>query len=212
MKKLLAVLIAAVLLLTLGACGKADNKDTTPTEEERVLEAPGSADEFAHTFVRAYYTRDYATRFAMTFYNSRQQWEDDAIKGHGSAEEFFTYAQSQADERGIEADVDSFDSYYHFYHKFYLNEILNNFGPYTMSFETTESVRMSEEELNTFRDKILGAINEKYIDAEAFHTVTEAYVVTVTIHVDGEKKDYTEKYIVDVINYNGQWMVASHTT
>ncbi len=212
MKRLFTVLLAAIMLLSLCACKKpADNSpDTTPTTTGP-MEAPASASDVATTFIRAYYLRDYATRFSLTFYDSRQQWEDNAIKAEGSAENFFDKVQQQADDKGIEATIDSFDSYYYYYHKFILTDVLDMYGKYTLTIQAIESKRMDDEELNTFRDKLLDAIDAKYIDAEAFHAVTEAYELKVNIRIDGEKQTYNENYLVQVVNHNGEWQVASHS-
>ena len=93
MKRLLAVCVIAVTLLSLCACGKDGGEDTatttTTTTPSRPLEAPANVEEVATTFIRAYYLRDYATRFSMMFYDARQQWEDNAIKQEGSEEAFW---------------------------------------------------------------------------------------------------------------------------
>lgn len=213
MKKLLAMLLAAAMLLTLCACGdKAADKDTNPSETApSTLEAPATADEVATTFLRAYYFRDYITRFSLTFYDARRQWEDNAIQREGSAEAFFALTQQQAAEKGITVEIRSFDDYYKRFHQFSLDDTYNVYGENEVSVTVTESKKMTADELNEFRDKQLGALDEKYVDEDAYYAVTEAYVMTVKIVIDGTKKDYSESYRVYLVNHNGQWLVADHS-
>ena len=202
-KKLTALLAAVILLLTLGGCGKkAENPPAIdPTEATRLAEA----------FVKAYYLRDYAARFPLCFYDAPARWEDAAIRDAGSAEEFFRLAQRQADEKGIEVTVDSFDSYYAAYRQFILDDVQEIYGDYTLTATATDSVKMSEDLLPQFRTNLLTGPAKEYIDADALNAVTEVYTVTVHIHIDGEKKEYDENYVVYVVNHNGQWLVADHS-
>lgn len=212
MKRLLAVCVIAVMLLSLCACGKDGGEDTTTTTTpSRPLEAPANVEEVATTFIRAYYLRDYATRFSMMFYDARQQWEDNAIKQEGSEEAFLAIVQQQAESKGIDVDIQSFDDYYAHYHQFSLDDTYNMYGEYEVITTVTESTRMDGEELNQFRDKQLSAIDPKYIDADAFHAVTEAYTVTVHIVINGSKKNYSESYNVYLVLHDGQWLVVAHT-
>lgn len=212
MKQLIAVLLAATLALTLCACNRPPQNETTPTTtSSKPMEAPATVHETATTFIRAYFTRDYATRFSMTFYNSRQQWEDNAIQREGSVENFLALVQQQANDKNVEATIDSFDSYYHYYHKFILGDMLNMYGKYTLTVDVTESIRLDEEALSKLRSELLANIDAKYIDADAFHSVTDAYRVVVRLSIDGEKKDHSESYQVSLVQYDGRWQVATHS-
>lgn len=202
MKKLLAILITAVLLLTLGAC---DKKEEAPTLD------PSTVTEVAETFWEAYYLRDYATRFSLYCYDARGQWEAQAIEDNGSAEGFFAQAQKQADEKGIDVTVDSFDSYYAAYHQFFLDDVREQYGENTVTVTATDSVKMSEDLLPEFCANIINAVDEQFVDVEAVNAISEAYTVTVHIVIDGEIKDYSEHFLVQVVNYNGQWLVGSHS-
>lgn len=205
MKKLLALLLAAVMLLALSACGKkAEEPSPTDGTPDEVLSV-------AETFLRAYYLRDYATKFSMYLYDARKQWEDEAIKSLGSAENFFATAQKQANEKGIEATVDSFDSYYAAYHRFILADCEEQYGEYTVATTATASVKMSAELLPQFRENLLAGPSKDYMDADVLNSINEVYTVTVNIVIDGEKKDYNENYLVYVVRYNNQWLVADHS-
>lgn len=202
MRRLLALLTAVGMLLSLCACSK-KAEDHTPD--------PTEATKLAETFIKAYYLRDYATRFSLCFYDARGQWEDAAIQDAGSAEAFFALAQKQADEKGIDATVDSFDSYYAAYHRFILEDVRETYGEYTVTTTATDSVKMTEERLSQFRNNLLSGAAKDYMDADALNAVTEAYTVTVHITIDGEKKDYDENYLVHLVRHNGQWLVADHS-
>ena len=217
-KRILCLAMAAVMLFALCACGdkgsdatKTKPSDSVPADTSSGPKAPAEAEDVAIAFMRAHYTRDYATRFTMTFYDSRQQWEDERIAETGSAEEFFAMAQEQADAKGIEATVDSFDSYYRCYHEVYVASILDIYGPYTLSVTIAENVRMDDARWEQVRNNLLGAIDEKYIDGEAFGAIPEAYELTVNVNVDGEKNDFSENYLVYMVYHDGQWLVASHS-
>ena len=206
MKKLLALLLAMVMLLALSACGNKAEEQPSPTD--------GTPDEVlsvAETFLEAYYLRDYATKFSMYLYDARKQWEDAAIKNLGSAEEFFATAQKQAEEKGIDVTVDSFDSYYAAYHRFILADCESIYGAYTVTTTATASVKMSADLLPQFRDNLLAGPSKDYMDAAVLNSINEVYTVTVNIVIDGEKKDYNENYLVYVVRYNNQWLVADHS-
>ena len=165
----------------------------------------------AQRFLEAYYTRDYVTRFSMTYHNSRQAWEDQTVKVQGSAEAFFALVQQQADERGIEAEIHSFDDYYACYYRFIQEDIQRMYGNHTLTVQVTESKKMEPDNLAKRKADALNAIDAKYIDAAGLDTVTEGYTVNLTIRIDGDKKTFSEHYYVHVINHNGQWKVIDHT-
>lgn len=195
--RLICLVLAMLSVVGLCACG-----DSAPTTDYEAT---------AERFIEAYYLRDYATRFSMMFFDARQQWVDQTIAYQGSEEEFFAEAQRQADERGIEANVDSFESYFAAFHRFSLEDCKNVYGEYTVTTTATESLKLEGEQLDKYRKDQLAAIDAKYIDADAFNAVTEAYQVTVNIHIDGDKKDYNENYLVNVVWHDGAWLVVSHS-
>ena len=198
---IIAVSVVAVAAIAVGAIFLLQPADKPKTSYQEVAE----------TFVEAYYLRDRNTQFSLTFYNARQQWIDTAIADNGSEEAFFAEAQKQADDRGIDAKVTGFDSYFDAYHQFYLTDAKNVYGEYTVTVQMTDSKKLDDALLNDYREKQLDAIDPKYIDADAFNAVTEAYLLTVNLHVAGEKKDLNENYLVYVVYHNDQWLVVSHS-
>ena len=205
MKKLLALLMAAVMLVTLCSGGNETEDDALtpidPTEATRLVEA----------FIEAYYLRDYATQFSLCFYDARGQWEDKVIADNGTAEAFFAIAQRQADEKGIEVVVDSFDSYYAAYHRFILEDCRSIYGEYTLTVTTTANVKMAADLLPEFRSNLLSGPAKDYMDAAALEAIDEVYTVTVNLVIDGEKKDHSEHYLVYAVNHQGQWLVADYS-
>ncbi len=198
--RLLAMAVAILMLGGLCACGDKVEDPVTASREQVAMD-----------FLEAYYLRDYATRFSMTFYDSRQKWVDETIAYQGSEEEFFAEAQKQADEKGIEADIHSFDDYFAAYYKFIQQDCQATYGDYTVTTEVTESTKMDADTFATFCDSLLGAIDEKYIDGDALRAVTEAYTLNVHIQIDGTLKDYSESYLVHMVLHEGKWLVASHS-
>jgi len=197
--RLFSLMLALLTAVGLCACG------------EQPVTDPYGYEGVAERFIEAYYMRDYATRFSLTFYNARGQWEDNAVANTGSEEEFFATAQQQAEDKGIDVTIDSFDSYYAAYYRFILQDCQELYGDYTVTTTATASEKLEGEALDEYREAQLGAIDANYIDADAFYAVTEAYTVTVNIHVDGEKKDYNENYLVNVVLHDGHWLVVSHS-
>lgn len=173
--------------------------------------APNTPEGVSETFIKAYYTRDYVTRFSLTYHNTRQQWEDNAVKNTGSQEQFFAISQQQADERGIEAEIHSFDDYYACYYRFIQEDMKAMFGNYTLTTEVIESTPMDTEELVRKKADLLGAVDTKYVDKAGLDTVTEGYTVNIRLTVKGTLKTHTESYLVHVILYDGRWAVISHS-
>lgn len=211
MKRMLAMLTAAVLLLTLSACGK-QAEDPTPDTSGSVA-SPDDATAVALTFVRALRTRDNLTRYSLLLYDARGAWEDSVVEAHGSAEAFFAEAKRQAEEKGIDVktDINSFESYYAAYHQFILEDYRQIYGEYTVSTTVVESVKMTEERLAEFCDNLLNSLNSDLFDKEVLAAITEAYTITVNFSIDGEIKDSSEDYPVSVVYYNDQWLVASYS-
>lgn len=199
LSRVLSLILILLTAVGLCACGKEPARD------------PYDYEETAERFIEAYYLRDYATRFSLTFYDARRQWEDNAIKDTGSEEAFFATVQQQADEKGIDVTVDSFDSYYAAYHQFVLQDCQKMYGNYTVTTRATDSKKLEGETLDEFRRAQLGAIDANYVDADAFNAVTEAYTVTVNIRIDGDKNTYDENYLVHLVQHDGRWLVVSHS-
>lgn len=173
--------------------------------------APNTPEGVSEQFIEAYYTRNYAVWFSMTYHNSRQHWEDQAIKQEGSADKFFAKAQEQADNRGIEASIHSFDDYYACYYRFCQSDIQAKYGDYTITTSAIESQKMEPDVLAKRKADAINAYDAKYINAEGLDTVTEGYTITVNIKIEGTIKTYNENYLVHVIYYDGHWVVIDHS-
>lgn len=201
-KKWICLILALAMVCGLCACGEEDTPVTPSTNYEQVAER----------FIEAYYLRDYATRFSLTFYEARRHWEDGAIADNGSAEAFFAEAQKQAQEKGVEVTVDSFDSYYTAYHQFILQDCQDIYGDHTVTVKATESKKLESDLLAELVNTQLEAIDADYIDEDALRAVTDAYMVSVTLTIDGEKKEHTADYSVYVVWHNNNWWVLTHST
>ena len=201
-KKWMCLLLALVMVCGLCACGKED-APVTPSDDYTQV---------AEEFLEAYYLRDYVKQYSMTFFDARQRREDALIQQEGSAEAFFAYAQKQAkDEHNLDVSIQSFDDYFNAYHQFYLESAKDVYGAYTMEVKTTAVKKLEGSILATFIDKQLEALDEKYVDVNAYRAITDAYLLTVNIAIDGEKKDYNENYLVYVVYHNSRWWVAEHS-
>ena len=201
--RVLATLLALAMVCGLCACGG----DDTPVAPS------GDFEQVAEEFLEAYYLRDYVKQYSLMFYNARQRREDTLIKQEGSAEAFFAYAQKQAkDEHNLDVNIQSFDDYFNAYHQFYLASAKDVYGDYTMKVDTTAVKKLEGTILTEFINKQLEAIDKKYVDEDAYRAITDAYLLTVNLTIDGEKKDYNENYLVYMVYHDGQWLVAEHST
>lgn len=209
MRKTLALLTAAVLLLALCACGQQTNNPDT----SGAVVPPADANTVAETFVRALRTRDNLTCYSLLLYDARGAWEADAINAHGSEQAFFDEVKRQAKEKGIKltSDIDSFESYYAAYHQFILEDYRQAYGEHTFSTKVVESVKMTEDEVAKFRENLLNSLNKDRFDEDVLAAITEVYTVTVNFSVDGEIKDFSENYPTSVVYYNDQWLIASYS-
>lgn len=206
MKKLSALLMAVMLLITLCACGQ----QAEPANDSIKDPVPEDAGKLAETFITAYYLRDYATQFSLCLYDARGQWEAAAIKDAGSEKDFFKLVVEQAAAKGEEVVVDSFDSYYAAYHRFYVNNVKENFGEYTLNTEITQSVKMTEDLLPQFRENLLVGPSKEYMDEAVLNAIDTVYTISVHLTVEGELKDFSETYLVYAVFYNNQWFVADY--
>lgn len=204
MKRVLALLLAAVMLLALPACGK---KEDTPDSKP----VPGDAATVAEQFMAAYFQRDLATQLSLYCYDARAAWEADAIKDNGSAEAFFTTAQKQAEAKGLDVHVDSFDSYFAAYHEVDKQYKREAYGEYTLTTKAISDEVMTQDRLPEFLGNVIGAVDAAYIDTDAVNAITEVHIITVNIVITGEKKELNEKYLVYVALCDGKWQVANHS-
>ena len=200
-RRIFAAILALAMACGLCACG--GDTPVTPS---------GDYTQVAEEFLEAYYLRDYVKQYSLMFFDARQRREDALIQQEGSAEAFFTYAQKQAkDEHNLDVNIQSFDDYFNAYHQFYLASAKDVYGDYTMNVDTTAVKKLEGAILTEFINKQLGAIDEKYVDEAAYRAITDAYLLTVNLTIDGEKKDYNENYLVYMVYHDGQWWVAEHS-
>lgn len=198
-KKWICLLLALAMVCGLCACGQ---DDTPATNYEQVAEE----------YIEAYFLRDSAKRFSLFFYDARRQWEDKMVAENGSAEAFFAEAQKQAAAKGVNVTIDSFDSYYAAYHQFILKDCETIYGEgFKVTVKAAESTKLEGEQLALFIDRQLGALDDKYVDADAYRAITEAYTVNVHVHVEGTMKTHDETYQVQVGYHDGNWKVLSHS-
>ena len=198
-KKWICLLLALAMVCGLCACGEGDTPST-------------NYEQAAEEYIEAYFLRDSAKRFSMFFYDARRQWEDKMVADNGSAAAFFAEAQKQANAKGVDVTIDSFDNYYAAYHQFILKDCETIFGKgYKVTVKTTESTKLEGEQLTLFIDRQLGSLNDKYVDVDAYRALTDIYTVVVHLHVEGSLKTHDETYQVQVGYHDGKWKVLSHT-
>lgn len=213
MKRFFTLLLAAVMLWGLCACGDdaKDGASTASTAPSR-FESPGSAEDYAAAFIRAYHLQDRATEYAMMFHDARQEWVDIQLKSHETEEAFCAVVQQQADEQGLDVDIQSFDDYLREYYNLRMSEMEDTYGTHTVTSTVTQSLAMSAERLAEFKGQLSTGFFSDYIDDAEIEKITEGHTISVDFRIDGDKKDYHATHTVYVVLYDGQWRVGSYTT
>ena len=114
MKKLLALLLAATLLLTLCACGKKEEKPSAETKPTYGMPPAADIATVAEQFVVALCTQDRLTMFDLFCYDALQRWKDNELAIYKKTEaEYCADAQASAEENGFVFDftIDSMEAY-----------------------------------------------------------------------------------------------------
>lgn len=194
-----ALAIAAVVLWSTGVFAKWFTPSVTSPEQ------------LAEDFVKAYCLKDMPTQFSLSLQDERRQWEDGVLADHKTEEAFCEVVQKQADEKGLDVTIRSFDDYLAAYHQRMLSQMEEFYGPFTVDAKVIEKAKMTDEELDAYRDKLLGGFNGDYYDEQQLDAVTEAYSIRVGYTVDGEKEDFYEEYIVSVVKLNDRWLIGDHS-
>lgn len=203
-KRLVALVLATTILLTLGACKKKQpDAISIPVE-------PGTAEEAAVNFVKAFYAKDYLTLFSLYIHDERQQWIDTRLKGQ-TEEEFLAEAQRQADEKGMDVTIQTLDDYFTEFHKRFDVEAKEQYGAYTITADVTATTKLDEAALSKLIGEVNGGFSGTYVNEELLGKITEGHHVTVDYRITGEKKEYHQPYEVYVVLCDGKWLVANHT-
>lgn len=209
MKKLLALLLAAMMLLSLAACGNNAKKENKT--EKAPSETPKKVEDLAVKFMRAYYLEDALTYYPLYFHDARQEWEDRILKDHKTEKAFCEVVQQQAENKGMSVNIQSFDDYLAEYHKLVPQWLEEKHGKYTLSVKVASSVKMTDEALKTTCDNLTGGFLYKYVDDQKVKKITEGYQLAVVVRIDGKIQDFEQSYDVSMVLCDGQWLVATHT-
>lgn len=212
MKRFLAILLAATLLLTLCAC-KSKDKDAGNTTTTARSEAPDNVEDLAIQFIRAYQLNDLLTQHSLLLHDARQEWEERQLKDHQTEEAFCTVVQQQADAKGLDVNIQSFDDYLRESHNHFLKqEMPQAYGDHTVSVTIISSVKMNDKELADCINRLSSGFFSPYIEESLLGKITEGYTVAVDYRVDGELKDYHQTHTVYAVKCDGTWKVGSYTS
>lgn len=166
----------------------------------------------AEQFIKAYVTADSITRFDLTFYDARTKWETNVLEEYETEEAFCAEVQQQADEKGIDVDINSFDDYLNSYHQQDLINKEEAYGEYTLTVQATATEKMAADETPGYLGTVMGTVGDTYFEEGSVNTIEEVYTVTVNVSIDGTIKDLNEHYLVYLVQYKGEWLVLSHST
>lgn len=213
MKRFLAVLLTVTFLMTLCACKNKDKDATSNTTTTARFEAPGNVEDLAIQFIRAYHLNDLTTQHNLLLHDARREWEERQLKDHKTEEAFCTVVQQQADERGLDVTIRSFDDYLRESHNHFLKqEMPQAYGAYTVSATISSSVKMNEKELADCINRLSSGFFAPYIEESQFEKITEGYTVVVDFRIDGELKDYHQPHTIKAVKCDGQWRVGTYTS
>lgn len=203
-KRWIALLMATALLFTLGACKKKEETPSIPVN-------PGTAEEAATNFIRAYRLEDYLTFFSLYLHDARQEWIDNKLVSQ-TVDEYLAAAQAQADKEGMSVTLQSLDDYYIALHEKWLARMDELYGAYTITSKVTSSVKLDEAGLEKLIGEVGGGFTGKYVTEEQLNNITEGYIITVDFTIAGELKEFHDIYTVKTVLCDGKWLVAGHTT
>lgn len=221
MKKILAMLLAATLLLGLCSCGKEKDDAKQPTNSTppstTVTYGPPPPEDVgavAEKFIFAYRQEDRLTYFPMYCYDHRGAELAKIIANGQTEAEFCAEAKRQLEEKedlDLDMPINSFDDF--LAAKYEADKIYKKdaYGTYTVTTKALGSQPLDATTLDDTRSALMARWDEKCFDVDAMNAITDGHVVTVEIFIDGEKKDLHEKYRVLVVPYKGEWRILSHS-
>ena len=222
MKRILAILLAAVMLLGLCACGK-DSQSQQPTSTNSTPPSttvtygpppPEDVGAVAEKFIFAYRQEDRLTYFPMYCYDHRGAELAKILANGQTEEEFCAEAKRQLEEKedlNLDMPINNFDDF--LAAKYEADKIYKKdaYGAYSVTTKALGSQPLDATTLDDTRSALMARWDEKCFDVDAMNAISDGHIVTVEIFIDGEKKDLHEKYRVLVVPYKGEWRILSHS-
>ena len=196
MKKLLALLLAMAMILTLTACG--GDKD----DDKGVANKP---EEVAKAFVKAELYNDVKELKGLWAYDYEAMIKDETLDEYGTEADFFEEAGEEYGE-----DINSWNDAYAVVKKYQKEYMEERYGKdFKVSITVTDTVEMDEDELAWTVEDLIDSY-EDYVDESDLNKVKEGVIVTVDIVIEGDEGEDEETYDVYLIKVDGKWKVADY--
>ena len=208
---LVVAIVGAVLYFTGvfdGDNGSAKEKDnapkTTQTTQAIPPATPAEAEALAKTFAAAAEMGDYNAKFPLYVYNREAEFIDFLMEDFDSEEALFaTWSDA------LYVKIDSWNKLFAEMHAYTTEDADETYGTYTIETTVTESEPLAQSDINAIVDEML-TNSQGYCDEEKMRAITEAYMVYVTVAVNGDEASTVTGYEVYVFNDNGEWKVATY--
>ena len=196
MKKLLALLLAMAMILTLTACG--GDKD----DDKGVANKP---EEVAKAFVKAELYNDVKELKGLWAYDYEAMIQDETLDEYGTEEDFFEEAGEEYGE-----DINSWNDAYAMVKKLQKEYMEERYGKgFKVTVSADKSIKMDEDELDDLIDDLKDEY-EGYVNRSDLNDVQEGVIVPVTIVIKGDNQEQEQTYGVYVIKLGKKWKVADY--
>ena len=179
-----------------------DNNDIVQTDPDLSAE---TCEALAQEFVIAQEFNDSQSRIQMSLYDYHGRMRDSAVNTYGDEEAFF---QQMSDNLGVK--ITDWDKLYNEMYNDTLISADETFGSYTISTAVLNTQSLTQSAIEQYVTDLVTLYGD-YVDADGIAAVSQGYLVTVNIEIDGDEKDYIATYDVCLLRYNGEWKVASYT-
>lgn len=194
MKKLLALLLAVAMLVTLCACGKKD-KEGAATDDPKAV---------AQAFAKASPEQDYNAIFDLTVFDFEQYMKDSLTDQYGEEDTLFAELGEELDK-----DIDSWKDVYSAMLEEAKADLEDEYGSYKIKTKVTETVDLDEDEVQDIIEYLKDEWG-KYIDEDKVEDISKAKDITVEITVKGEDDEETQTRVITVVKYDGEWKMADN--
>lgn len=205
MKKVLALLLAAVMLLSFTACGDNDSKKDKDNNKGGNQTVANDAEAIAEAAILATQMEDYRAMIDLCFFDYAGHLKKGALEEFDSESEFFEMMGTQYDTT-IKSWDDVFTAVYNAAKKSCAEY-------YGKDYKTSTKVIRSRD---LTKDKLAELTAEwateygGFYDAAKLAAVTEAKEITVKATIKGSEGEDSVNFIAIVIKYDGQWKAADY--
>lgn len=197
MKKVVSLLLATAMLLTLAACGKKGGGSSDP-----IANSPKAV---AMAYVQAQIMADSETLFPLFAYDYEAAEHARLAKTFGSEENIFAAVSRQEG-----ADIQSWNDYYRLARERAEQRLKDRYGDnYSLTVRAIEQKEMEAATVSEHTARLMNYVFTKdFVDTTKLAEVKEGFIVTVELKVKGKADESERTYDIPVVKYDGQWKVV----